>query len=197
MKRSTQVKLLLMGSATLALTACGDDAPTASAPVFTSIEECVKTGIYTEEFCKKGLEEAQQQHLKSAPRFQSKEDCEKAYGPGQCGFGPTVQQQAAGSSGGNNSGSHASSGEGGGSFFMPLMMGYMLGNMLNNNRSSYSEPLYRSQPNAPGSGYSTNTGNNRPRPSVMDIPSAGKSTGGNTISRGGFGSSAATVGVAG
>ena len=196
MKRSTQVKLLLMGSATLILSACGDDKD--NAPVFTSIEECTKTGVYTEEFCKKGLEEAQQQHMKTAPRFQSKEDCEKAYGAGQCGFGPAAPQQQQQ----HASGGHSSSGEGG-SFFMPLMMGYMLGNMLNNNRPGYAEPQYRQPPSNYNAGGSNNSGYAKGRPSITDIPSAssssgsGSSGGGSSIARGGFGGSAAAVGVAG
>ena len=58
--------------------------------------------------------------LAEAPRFGRKQQCEQEFGAGNC----ESRQEA-----------------GGGSFFMPMMMGYMMGNMMGGNR--FSQPVYR------------------------------------------------------
>lgn len=204
MKRTSRITLLLMGTASLALTACGDDATEAG--VFSSIEECISSGIYTEQYCKTSLEEAVKRHTDVAPRYKSKEDCEADFGPGQCQWGSKSAENNA-----SNSNSNASGGGGGDSVFMPLMMGFMVGQMLGNNNRSYSEPLYRPNLASGGSsrglsGYNpgsfrtsgnvdvgNRTGVTSIRPSILNSAPARSPT----LSRGGFGASAAAIGTGG
>ena len=60
-----------------------------------------------------------------APRFTKKEECEAEFGAGNCE-------------------TRTASDGGGGSFFLPLMMGYMMGKMGNN---VVSQPVYRDAKN--------------------------------------------------
>lgn len=195
MKRSARIKLLLMGSVTLALSACGDSQEEAG--VFSSIDECIATGKYTEDYCKKGFDQAREQHEKVAPRYNTKADCESDFGSSQC--------QAA---------SHN-----GTSVFLPLMAGFLVGRMLSGGQNSFSQPLYRpntyppGQPYPPqqqqtssGGGYGGNysggsyrtannvevaqrTGVTKVGSSITSSPPSVRTT---TISRGGFGASAAS-----
>ena len=115
MKRSRLIKLALLG---VALTACDQKsppkeehkgAPQINGQVFKDEAECQKT--YSAEVCHKTFEESKKIHAQTAPKFNSKEECEKLHGVGKCTESP-----------------HSSGG--GGGIFMPMMMGYMLGNML-------------------------------------------------------------------
>lgn len=187
MKRSRRISLVLMGTATIALAACDD---TEQAGVFSSVEECKASGIYTEEHCNSSLDEAKKQHAKVAPKFSTLEDCEAEFGPGRCSspHGSQAVQQGGGS----------------GSFWMPLMMGYLVGKALNN-----SQPLYRPY-ERPQTGYSGGsgswggwrTGDNvqvSDRTGAQTVSSSAtrastpKTT---TVSRGGFGARASSVGAA-
>lgn len=118
MKKSRSVKLALLGGASMALAACGDDAPPPDAKFFSSVEEC--STQYDEAACQEAQAASQKISDEEAPRYARKEDCEAELGVGNC----ETRQTASG-----------------GSIFMPLMMGYMLGNMLSNNR--YNQPVYR------------------------------------------------------
>lgn len=82
MKRTRRLRLLLMGPASFLLAACGDDAEQAG--VYDSVDECVKGGIYTETACRSALDNARGQHLQAAPRFASAFECERDFGPGRC-----------------------------------------------------------------------------------------------------------------
>lgn len=82
MKRSRRLRLMLMGPVSVLLAACGDDPEQAA--VYDTVDECVKGGVYTEQACRSALENARGQHLQSAPRFASSYQCEQTYGPGRC-----------------------------------------------------------------------------------------------------------------
>lgn len=103
MKRSTAVTLVLAGStAIVALYACKPKA----AENYPNVQACVDAGKHTQSECETAFTQAAEEHARSAPHFQTREDCIAAYGPDGCEEHPMG---------------------GGGSFFMPLMLGYMLG----------------------------------------------------------------------
>src|SRR5690554_1932991 len=111
MKRSKKAALILMVPATtLMLAGCGEK-PT-EAVVFSKPEECATYMTQASvEQCMADFQAAQALHPQVAPKYANKTECEADFGSGNC---ETAPQQ------------HAS-----GSFFMPLMMGYMAGQMFN------------------------------------------------------------------
>jgi uncharacterized protein YgiB involved in biofilm formation len=130
MKRSRTIRLAMLGSASaLALVAC-DEAkdPLAEANFFRDPVECAQK--LDRASCEASFAEARSEHLKSAPAFASRESCEQAYGAANCSWQETnvspeqVQEQKPGAG--------TPSASSGGGWFMPLMMGYMLGNALGN-----------------------------------------------------------------
>lgn len=140
LKRSRHVALVLAGAAVLSLSACEDDQVEAQA--FPDLDSCLaaaKEGglFFTEEDCQTQFAAAQQEHLETAPRYESQELCEQEHGPGACGTDPAAQQN-----------------QGGGFSFMPLLVGYMMGSMLSRGGGIFSQPMVRT-PN----GYSTPSGN--------------------------------------
>jgi uncharacterized protein YgiB involved in biofilm formation len=130
MKKSRSVRLVLLGTATAALSACGDsNAPPKDARYFATAQEC--SAVYGDQPCTDAKRAADQWHAAQAPRYSRKEECEAQYGAGNC-----ETREA-----------------GGHSFVMPLLMGYMLGNMMSGPR--YAEPVYRDRNNnavTPGAG---------------------------------------------
>ncbi len=167
MKKSRSVQLVLLGSASAALAACdqGGELPT-TAQFYPTVNECIADhGAPT---CEDAKAAADRTQTAEAPRFNQQQACEQEYGVGNC-----ETRQAAG-----------------GSFFMPMMMGYMMGNMMGGNR--FSQPVYRGPNNTavmPGRGGLLNVGRfdnlgaGRAafRPAAQITP----------VSRGGFGSTAA------
>ncbi|MDP3535181.1 DUF1190 domain-containing protein [Halomonas sp. M1] len=141
-KRSARLTLAMMGTSAFGLTACVESAPDEHVTEvsfdeprsFQSVEECVAANVYTRSAC----EDAHAASLESVPRFDTLEACEAEHGEGAC-TAPTEEQAQATS--------------GGGSWFMPAMMGYMMGSMLSNtNRGRsiervYQEPVYRNRQN--------------------------------------------------
>lgn len=105
MRRSKRIATLAAGGACLlVLTAC-EEKP----DVFGSVEQCaMNTGDRT--LCEQEFGQAQAAHEETAPKFEQQASCEEVYGQGKC-----VPAQSA---------------SGGGSFFMPAMMGFMLGRMM-------------------------------------------------------------------
>ena len=149
MKRSNRIGLLALSTVSVfALAGCYEEAPQVTteqhnAAVYTSVDACLtdakKTGASTtvpegetisplgklEMACVEDWRKAKEAHSETAPRFSSLAQCEAEFGAGNCGA-----PGAGGTTVVNNGG--------GSGFFMPLMMGYMLGNM--GNSSSY--PVY-------------------------------------------------------
>jgi uncharacterized protein YgiB involved in biofilm formation len=116
MKKSTAIRLVLLGSTGLTLAAC-DQSPPSDATFFSKVEDCM--AVKGESACRDGFVKSETQFVAEAPRFTTKEQCEAEFGSGNC-----ETRQA-----------------GRGSFFMPMMMGYMLGNAFN-------RPVYRGPNNA-------------------------------------------------
>ncbi len=166
MKRSRTARLLLMGVAPLALTACESDI---DATVFQSAQECASSGQLTQTQCQAAFAEATTEHERVAPRYQSYADCVADFGPERCG--PARD---------------------GSSAFIPFMGGMLLGNMLSGGRN-VPQPLYLPRggeyQTAGGTSVGTRTGAVRV-PESAAKPQARAIT----MSRSGFGSRAAARG---
>lgn len=109
MKRSRLIKLMLLGTGLVSMTACEDKK--AKPMEFKDEQECHKT--HTPEECQKAFSESRAKHLASAPKFTSKEECEKQFGADKCVSSPQSEH-----------------GHGGHGMFMPMMMGFMMGKMM-------------------------------------------------------------------
>lgn len=145
MKRSTRVSLVLVASVSAAAMLSGCEQTPAPPPdnggTFANKAECV--AVYDQATCDAADKLARQEHLQNAPHFSSLEACRAEYGPDMCQPGSTY--------GGNNS------------FFVPMMMGYMMGSAMSTpaplyygpgawrhrDDRNYSAPVYTS-----GRGYS-------------------------------------------
>ncbi|CCQ73393.1 DUF1190 domain-containing protein [Magnetospira sp. QH-2] len=171
MKRSRHVALVMMGASALALTACEESQ--VDVGVFESVDQCMITPGMTKELCTESLAASQEQHAKVAPKYTSKGDCEADFGAGQCEDSPYQTQS-------------------GGSVFMPMMMGFMMGQMM----AGRSQPLYRSSDDAKSYRTADNktvaskTGMTKVPQSLTKTPSVKTST----MRRGGFGSRASSLG---
>jgi uncharacterized protein YgiB involved in biofilm formation len=177
MKRSKSIGLITMGVSIIALTAC--DEPKVDALVFDNLQQCLADKDLSREQCESNYAAAKSQHADVAPKYASREACEAEFGAEKCEAAP---QRA----------------EGGGSIFMPLMMGYMMGSMMSRG-SVAPQPLYRSAGDsktyrtADNQKVGTTTGRTQIAQAAARAPAMKTST----MSRGGFGSSARTVGTAG
>lgn len=118
MKRSHTVAALLLGGISPVLFACGEDSPE-EATVYPSVEACTAEMPANE--CAAAFATAREEHLKSAPRFASREACEAEMGDGAC----TPM----------NEGGESSLG----SVFVPAFVGFMIGRSLT---GGYSQPVY-------------------------------------------------------
>lgn len=129
-KRSRHVALFLAGTAVMALAACEEEKTDAAA--FPDLQSCIaeaKNGnlFFNEQDCQTQFAAAEQTHLETAPRYDSKQLCEQEHGAGNCESDPVAQSQ----------------GGGGSSIFMPMLMGYMIGSMLGGARGVQSQPMVR------------------------------------------------------
>ncbi len=84
MKRSRTTALLLMSAAPLLFTACQKEPEVkVQEGLYTSVEACTEaTGDPSA--CRNAFAEAQKQAADAAPKYASKEACEKDYKPEQC-----------------------------------------------------------------------------------------------------------------
>ena len=132
MKRSKKVALMLMvPTTTMMLAGCGEDP--AEAVVFSSPEECASLVTSTSaDQCYADYRAAQALHPQVAPKYLNKAECENDFGSGQCEAAP--QQHASGS------------------FFMPMMMGYMAGQMFNRQGGAMPNPSQQEERTAAGTG---------------------------------------------
>ena len=178
MKRSKSIGLVTMGVSVIALTACEE--PQVDALVFDTLQQCLADQDLTREQCETNYAEARNRHIAASPKYTSQEACEADFGAAQCEQAPQRTQS-------------------GGSVFMPLMMGYMMGSMLSGRNGVVSQPLYRSADDsktyrtADNRKIGTTTGRTQVAQSATRAPSVKTST----VSRGGFGAKARTMGFAG
>lgn len=176
MKRSKSLKLALMGATILTMTACdnGDEV----AAIFEDVDECARYEGQDLDQCRQGFEQAAAEHIRTAPKYTSVEDCQADFGNENCEQAPMQTTS-------------------GGSVFMPMMMGYMMGSMLSGGTRSNvaTQPLYRSKDDP----KSFRTGDNQKvttQTGVQKVPSnvtKSPSTKTSTLRRGGFGSTAARM----
>jgi uncharacterized protein YgiB involved in biofilm formation len=173
MKRSPTVRLLLMGTAPVLLTACEaqDDAV-----LYKDVAECVAGARLTEDQCKAAFDHAKSEHERVAPRYTSQSDCETDFGSGKC---QGVNQGA-------------------GIQFIPLMAAYALGYYAGRPNYYQSQPLYYSHTSFGSSGgYVNSSGQQMARTTGMTTVSRSSMeapTRAVTMSRSGFGSSSSAKG---
>ncbi|SIS51129.1 DUF1190 domain-containing protein [Phaeovulum vinaykumarii] len=182
-KRSTSVSLFLVGAAAFALAGCREDSVDAQA--FPDLQSCLDAAgagsLFSTEDCRQGFAAAETLNAETAPRYDSQEVCEAQYGEGNC---VTEAQATGGGSGG---------------IFMPLLAGFLLGNMLGGGRGIGAQPLHRTADgrftNPAGTAtYANNTGKGKlasgafaKGPTTLGKPPMTKAS---AMSRGGFGASA-------
>ena len=80
--------------------------------VFNSPEECVQSGLSTQDQCRVDYVAAQNAHPQVAPKYQDKTECEADFGAGHCETAPLKNEH-------------------GSSMFMPIMVGFLAGQMMN------------------------------------------------------------------
>ncbi|MDN5567350.1 MAG: DUF1190 domain-containing protein [Paracoccus sp. (in: a-proteobacteria)] len=189
-KRSRTVALTILGAAAFTVAGCREEQVDAQAfPDMASCEAAAaQDGMFSVEECDKAFAEAEALHVESAPRYDSIQVCEEQHGAGNCG---SEEQQV------SNGGS--------GSIFMPLLAGYLIGNMLGRSGGGMaaSQPMYRNAQggftNATGT---TNFGSNAGRATMASqnfsrpAATAGRApmTRATAGSRGGFGGSRSSFG---
>lgn len=182
-KRSRHVAITILGAAAFTLAGCQEEEVDAAA--FPDLKSCTAAaqsgGMFSAQDCDVAFREAASLHVEAAPRYDSLAVCEEQHGEGACSTEETATQG------------------GSGSIFMPLMMGYLIGNMLNG-RAGVSQPLYKTPDGqytnaARSSTFSNNSGSGKlssaqfARPAAtVGQPPMSRAT---ALSRGGFGGVAA------
>lgn len=181
MKRSKKAALVLMVPATtLLLAGCGEERE--QALVYETPGECAAASFNTPEQCKADYDAAKALHPQVAPKYVSKEECETDFGAGNC---ETAPQQTASS----------------GSFFMPMMMGYMMGQMMNRGGAAQNlqsgaaskvptQPLYKSRDDRATFRTATNAPVAKGIGPITLKPSQVQPQAGQVVRRGGFGAQA-------
>lgn len=184
-KRSRTVAITILGAAAFTLAGCQEEQVDAAA--FPDLKSCTNAaqngGVFSVQDCDAAFAEAQALHVEAAPRYDSLAVCQEQHGADACGT------EAAATQGGS------------GSIFMPLLAGYLIGNMLGGRAGAKaSQPLYKTPDgkftNAAGtSSYSSNSGAAKLNSSQFARPAStvGKApmSRATAMSRGGFGGASA------
>jgi uncharacterized protein YgiB involved in biofilm formation len=185
MKRSRSINLVLVGSVSLlALTACDQSDVLSESSFFKDEAACAAQN--NADACRQALVDARQAHLKSAPQFANREECEAQFGESNCMNSKELQvptanaQPSASPTGTPETAPSTQSASMGGGWFMPLMMGYMMGRTAG---GMFGQPVYRDTDNR---AYSGNKPIGRFDTASMPPPRAPA----NSVARGGFGRSA-------
>lgn len=182
-KRSRRVSITIIGAAAFALAGCREEQVDAAA--FPDLQSCLdeasRGGMFTSQDCETSFSQAETLHVESAPRYDSLEVCQEQHGEDACGTEASATQG------------------GSGSIFMPLLAGYLIGNMLGGRAGmSAAQPLYKTSDgrytNATRSStFSNNRGSTKLNTSQFVRPATtiGKTpmTSATATSRGGFGKS--------
>ena len=184
-KRSRAARVVLLGAAVATLAACEDDSVETS--VFPDLDTCLAAadqpdGWLTADQCETAFAEALVAYDDQAPRYDDRALCEAEH-DGEC----IVEERA-----------------GGGSVFLPLMTGFLIGNMLNRGGVA-AQPLVKTGTGAystpAGATFNTNRGTGTVREtSFRSAPStktAAPMTRATVRSTGGFGASGGSRGVGG
>lgn len=191
MKRSKRVPIAILGAAAFTLAGCEEEKVDAAA--FPDLESCLQSAggdsVFSAQDCETAFAEAQSLHVEAAPRYDSLAVCEEQHGEGACGSEETAVQ---GGSGG---------------IFMPLLAGYLIGNMMGNRAGmTGAQPLYKTSDGrftnaSRSSTFSTNRGAAKLSTSQFTRPTStiGKTpmTRATAASRGGFGRTGGSRGFGG
>ncbi len=175
MKRSRSLTLALMSATAMTLAACDNPEEVA---VFENAQQCATQEGFDIKACEANMKQAREEHVRVAPKYTSIADCEADFGAGQCEDAPQRTTS-------------------GGSVFMPLMMGYMMGNMMAGRTSNVAtQPLYRSKddPSNFRTGDNQKVSGKTGISTVSGQVARAPSTKTSTIRRGGFGSAARSFG---
>ncbi|WP_333796680.1 DUF1190 domain-containing protein [Rheinheimera sp.] len=198
-KRSKKAALILMvPTATLLLAGCSSEEPVETA-VYQNADECAAYYNPPAE-CQAEFAKAQQLHAQVAPKYQSQAECEADFGAGQCETPTNIlaQNNTANTTDGTATDpaapvqqQQASSG-----FFMPMMMGFLAGQMLNRSgqaapkQSVPTQPLYKSRDDMSTYRTASNQPVARQSGPVSVLPSKMQPQPGSMVRRGGFGAQA-------
>lgn len=121
MRKSRYVTLLLAGAAATTLAACDQkDMTQDGGALYGDIAACSQERDAAE--CEQGFAQAKEEHAKQAPKFATQEECEAA------GFTRCEVGEVKTASGGSQS------------VFMPMMMGYLMGQMMGGRGYGVSAP---------------------------------------------------------
>ena len=112
MKRTRAITLAILGA--IALSGCAPQEPK-EATTYTNVAECTADG-YATDVCQKAIDDAKKLTEQNGPRFATADQCAAQFGNCQ----------------------KSSSGD----WFMPALMGYMVGNMMSNGSRSAPTPIY-------------------------------------------------------
>jgi uncharacterized protein YgiB involved in biofilm formation len=182
-KRSNRVAIAILGATAFTLAGCREEQVDAAA--YPDLQSCLEDtssgGVFTAQDCEASFAQAQTLHVEAAPRYNNLAVCEEQHGEGACGSEATATQG------------------GSGSIFMPLLAGYLIGNMMGGRAGmSAAQPLYKTSDGrftnaARTSAFSTNSGSAKLNTSQFTRPATtvGKTpmTAATASSRGGLGKS--------
>jgi len=192
---------MMVPAASMVLAGCGEKP--VDVQVFNTPDECAAYYNPPAE-CQAAFAEAKALHPQVAPRYANKQECETDFGLGQCETAPVLTANNTSSASVNEQPQQQSQQSSG--FFMPMMMGFMAGQMLNRggmasapqqqtanaSRSPVAnQPLYKSRDDRSTFRTATNTavasqpGTTSIRPSAVQPKPAAMAR------RGGFGAQAA------
>jgi uncharacterized protein YgiB involved in biofilm formation len=173
MKRSRAITLVLLGTTGLVgIAGCDQPDPTSAANFYRDQQQCERSK--DADACRQAFADARAEHLKTAPAFTNKAECEAKFGVDNC-------QETKQKPGQTPEGAPQTASAGmGGSWFLPVMMGYMMGRTLN---GFGGQPIYRDTANTAYSG-------GKSMGQVSERYSPPPRAPGDQVARGGFGKSA-------
>lgn len=164
MKRSTTVKMAILGAGALTLSACGES--TEEVLTYESVEACIAAGEQDDATCRAEFDKAKALHETVAPRYQASSSCYAEFGYNRCYRSST------------------------GSYWLPFMVGYMLAPRMST-AAIYSQPLYRPSSNSnrfhTSSGVNVGNVSTSGRAQVAKSQTARPQARTRTVARGGFG----------
>jgi uncharacterized protein YgiB involved in biofilm formation len=136
------VHVTLLGASAFALSACEEERPDLT--FFESVQQCRSAAANFESIavadCDAAFATARQEHATLAPRYESAALCAEQHGADACA---PQEQVLAAVGAADGSGEPQQVAQGGGSIFMPMLAGYMMGQMLRGGSPAYAgRPLY-------------------------------------------------------
>ncbi|BFM48994.1 DUF1190 domain-containing protein [Marinomonas sp. THO17] len=107
---------LALAVASMTLAACGETEEEVT--IVSSVDDCIANTSLSAQQCEVAYKKAVAEAVRTGPRYTSMWQCEEDFGYNQC-----VAPQSS-------------------NFFMPMLTGFMIGNLLNNREYSYN-PIYQ------------------------------------------------------